>query len=48
VSPFGVAGIDNAAGHDRLTIRNGTVQQFFNGFSAGSESAGMSNSDVHG
>ena len=27
----GSSGIDNFAGHDRVTIRNGTIQQFFSG-----------------
>ena len=42
--PFGVAGIANGGGYDRLTIEDGTLQQFANGLSAGSETTGMSNS----
>jgi large repetitive protein len=48
VPPFGVAGIDNSGGYDGLTVKDGTVQQFFSGFSAGSETTGMSNSTVRG
>jgi parallel beta-helix repeat protein len=48
VSPFGVAGIDNGGGYDGLTVENGTVQQFFSGLNAGSETTGMSNSTVRG
>jgi hypothetical protein len=48
VSPFGVAGIDNSGGYDRLTVKNGTLQQFFSGFNAGSETTGMSDSSLHG
>ena len=42
--PFGVAGINNDGGYDGLTIKNGTLQQFFSGFSAGSATTGMANS----
>jgi parallel beta-helix repeat protein len=45
VPPFGPAGI-TAGGYDRLTIKNGTVQQFFAGFGAGSETTGMSDSTL--
>jgi hypothetical protein len=48
VSPFGVAGIDNSGGYDRLTVKNGTLQQFFSGFNAGSETTGMSDSSLYG
>jgi parallel beta-helix repeat protein len=48
VSPRGVAGIDNSGGYDGLTVANGTVQQFFSGLNAGSETTGMSNSTVRG
>ena len=37
VSPFGSAGIQNSGGYDGLTIKNGTLQQFFSGFNAGSD-----------
>ena len=46
VPPFGAAGISNESGYDRLTIKNGTLQQFFHGFSAGSQAAGMANSSL--
>jgi large repetitive protein len=48
VSPFGVAGISNEGGYDGLTIKNGTLQQFFHGFSAGSGTTGMANSRLDG
>jgi parallel beta-helix repeat protein len=44
VSPRGVAGISNAGGYDGLTIQNGTLQQFFSGFSAGADTTGMADS----
>jgi hypothetical protein len=34
-------------GHDRVTVENGTVQQFSTGISAGSDTNGMSDSRVH-
>jgi parallel beta-helix repeat protein len=43
--PFGPAGISNP-GYDRVTIKNGTLQQFFAGFGAGTETTGMSNSTL--
>jgi parallel beta-helix repeat protein len=43
--PFGPAGITNA-GYDRVTIKNGTLQQFFAGVFAGTETTGMSNSTL--
>jgi parallel beta-helix repeat protein len=43
--PFGPAGISNS-GYDRVTIENGTLQQFFAGFGAGTETMGMSNSTL--
>src|SRR6266540_2615740 len=41
------AGIDDRAGYGRLTIENGTVRQFQNGITAGSGTAGMSDSHLH-
>lgn len=51
VRPFGTPGIDTG-GHNGLTIKNGTVQQFLNGiaagvFTGGSSTAGMAGSSVH-
>jgi len=46
-SPVQSAGIRNDGGHDRLTINNGTVQQFANGIAAGSATTGMSDSSLH-
>jgi parallel beta-helix repeat protein len=43
--PFGPAGI-TAGGYDGLTVKNGTVQQFFAGFGAGTETTGMSDSTL--
>jgi parallel beta-helix repeat protein len=45
--PFGVAGISNGGGYDGLTIKNGTLQQFSHGFSAGSGTTGLANSRLH-
>ena len=44
VSPFGSAGIQNSGGYDGLTIKNGTLQQFFSGFNAGSDPEAMADS----
>ena len=44
VPPFGSAGIQNSGGYDGLTIKNGTLQQFFSGFNAGSDTEAMSDS----
>jgi parallel beta-helix repeat protein len=44
VPPFGPAGIQNSGGYDGLTIRDGTLQQFFSGFNAGSDTEAMANS----
>jgi parallel beta-helix repeat protein len=41
------AGIDDRAGYGGLTIENGTVRQFQNGITAGSGTAGMSDSHLH-
>jgi parallel beta-helix repeat protein len=43
-SPRGPAGIQNGAGFDDLTIKNGTLQQFYAGFNAGSATEGMADS----
>jgi parallel beta-helix repeat protein len=40
------AGIDDRAGHDGLTIENGTVQQFPTGIGAGSDTTGMADSHL--
>lgn len=40
-------GVENPGGFDDVTIRNGTVQQFDVGVTAGSATAGMSDSRVH-
>jgi parallel beta-helix repeat protein len=45
--PFGSDGI-RAGGHDGLTIKNGTIQQFFDGIEGGSEGEGVADSDLHG
>jgi large repetitive protein len=44
VRPSGPAGINNEGGYDGLTIRDGTLRQFANGFNAGSDTAGMADS----
>ena len=41
------AGILNYGAYDGVTIKNGTVQQFNNGVSGGSDTNGMSDSRVH-
>jgi parallel beta-helix repeat protein len=46
--PSGAVGINDAAGYDGLTIKNGTLQQFAFGFAAGSETTGMADSSLHG
>ena len=45
VPPFGPAGITTPA-TTGMTIKNGTLQQFFAGFGAGTETTGMSNSTL--
>jgi len=40
--PFGPSGISNSR-YDGVTIKNGTLQQFFQGVNAGSETTGMTN-----
>jgi hypothetical protein len=45
VAPFGAAGI-SAGGYDRLTIKNGTIQQFAGGLNGGSDTAGMADSTL--
>jgi hypothetical protein len=42
-----LSGVRNDGGYDDVTVENGTVQQFDNGVSAGSDSAGMSDSHIH-
>ena len=41
------AGVGNPGGYDRVTVENGTVQQFDTGFAAGSMTDGMSHSRLH-
>jgi hypothetical protein len=45
VRPSGPAGIGNPS-YDRVTIENGTLQQFSGGFGAGTETTGMSDSTL--
>jgi Right handed beta helix region len=40
-------GIDNGDGYDGVTVEDGTITQFDEGFSAGSETTGMSDSHIH-
>jgi hypothetical protein len=40
-------GIDNGDGYDGVTVEGGTITQFDEGFSAGSETTGMSDSHIH-
>jgi hypothetical protein len=44
--PSGSLGIGNA-GHDRVTVLGGTIQQFGSGFQAASETDGMADSTLH-
>jgi large repetitive protein len=44
VRPLGAAGVQNSGGYDSITVRNGTLQQFANGFDAGSDTEGMADS----
>jgi parallel beta-helix repeat protein len=44
VPPFGPAGIQNHGTYDAITVKNGTLQQFFSGFQAGSDTDGMADS----
>ena len=44
--PFGPAGIQNKGAYDGITVKNGTMQQFFSGFQAGSDTDGMADSRV--
>jgi parallel beta-helix repeat protein len=46
IQPSGSTGIGNP-GYDGLTVMNGTVQQFSDGFDAGSDTTGMANSRLH-
>lgn len=45
VRPSGPAGIGNPS-YDRVTVENGTLQQFSSGFGAGTETTGMSDSTL--
>jgi parallel beta-helix repeat protein len=45
--PFGASGI-HLGGHDRLTVADGTVQQFADGVAGGGEGQGVADSDFHG
>lgn len=46
--PLARAGIRDAGGFDRITIENGTISRFDAGVDSGSDTAGMSDSRVHG
>jgi parallel beta-helix repeat protein len=46
--PNPTTGVLNTGGYDRITVENGTIQQFDNGFGAGSATEGTSDSRIHG